>query len=88
MKTAIVTAKIDPKIKADALLAARNLGVSLSFVISHSLREFAEKKTLELVPNQETIDAIEEARRDRAAGKTSPVAKNIEELRKHLEDEL
>lgn len=85
MKTAVVTAKIDPKLKASAERAARDLGVSLSFVINHSLRKFSEERTIELVPNEETAAAIEEARRDRLAGRKGPVAHSTKELRKQLE---
>lgn len=69
MKTAIVTAKIDPKIKASAEKAARDLGVSLSFVISHKLKEFVEEKTIQLIPNAETIKILRKADKDRKLDK-------------------
>ncbi len=86
MKTAIVTAKIDPKLKASVERAARDLGVSLSFVINHSLRKFSEEKTIELIPNEETIAAIEEARRDRENGKGNPSFDNPEDFIRHLDN--
>ena len=69
MKTAIVTAKIDPKIKASAERAARDLGVSLSFVINNALKDFSEKRTLELVPNPKTVKRLKKQLEDSKNGR-------------------
>jgi len=85
MKTAIVTAKIDPKIKASAEKAARDLGVSLSFVISNKLKEFAEEKTITLVPNQKMVKVLKKQLADSRAGRNidGPYA-TAEEFIKYL----
>lgn len=84
MKTAIVTAKIEPKIKAAAERAAHDLGVSLSFVINQSLREFAITKKIELIPNAITARTIQQAEHDSKAGRLHGPAHSIKELRKRL----
>lgn len=69
MKTAIVTAKIEPKIKAAAERAARDLGVSLSFVINRALREFSETKTLQLSPNPKMVRRLKKQLEDSKQGR-------------------
>jgi addiction module RelB/DinJ family antitoxin len=90
MKTAIVTAKIDPSLKSQAERVARELGVSLSFVINNGLREFVEQKELILIPNRETVRAIKQAERDYKAGRLGEpkdpetFLKDLRKLRKDL----
>ena len=88
MKTAIITAKIDTEVKALAQKTANDLGVTLSFVIDQLLRRFNQDKRIvveELIPNEETVKAIEEARADRAAGKTGPIFDNTKDFFEHLD---
>lgn len=87
MKTAIITAKIDTEVKALAQKTATDLGVTLSFVIDQLLRRFNQDKRIvveKLIPNEETVKAIEEARADRAAGKIGPIFDNADDFIKHL----
>ncbi len=89
MKTAIITAKIDPEVKASAQKIAKELGVTLSFVINQALAKFAKDKKVVVesyVPNAETIRAIEEGRADYRAGRLAPPVSSVEELRKALEN--
>lgn len=88
MKTATVTAKIDPKIKASAERLAESLGISLSFVINQALLRFTQEEKVVVesyVPNKETIKAIREAEEDLKAGKLKTYS-TTEELFKALED--
>lgn len=89
MKTAMLTAKIDPQVKELAQKTASDLGVSLSFVIDQLLRKFNQEKRIvveEFIPNAETIRAIEEAIEDRKNGRISPGFDNIYDLMKSLEN--
>lgn len=74
MKTAIVSAKIDPKIKIGVQKAAREWGVSVSFLIDQSLRKVHEDHKrgagfLELIPNKKTAKILKQAMEDSKTGK-------------------
>ncbi len=87
MKTAIITTKIDPVLKNEAQILAQELGTTLSAVINNAVKRFVSEKKLVIenyIPNEETIRAIEEARVDRAAGKTGPVFDNPDDFVKYL----
>lgn len=83
MKTATITAKIDPELKSQAERVARELGVSLSFVINNRLREFVRQKEIILTPNEETIRAIKEGEHDYKTGKLGR-PKNVEDFLKDM----
>lgn len=74
MNTAIVNAKVDPKIKRQAQKTAAEIGVSLSDVINASLREFIEKKTITFrkpeIPSDYLIKSLKESEEDIKAGRT------------------
>jgi len=87
MKTAVINFKTEPAIKDALTELARKFGVSLSFALEQSVRRTLAEGTLtvqELIPNAETRAAIDEARRDRALGKTGPVFDNVDDFIDHL----
>jgi DNA-damage-inducible protein J len=65
MADAIVKSRIDPKLKADAELVLRELGLSVSEVIRLTLRQIVARSGLPFdmkIPNDLTAAAIGEAR--------------------------
>lgn len=73
MNTAVVIAKIDPRIKEKAQKAAAELGISLSSVINASLREFIERKTVTFrtpeIPSDYLIKSLKESAEDIKMGR-------------------
>jgi antitoxin component of RelBE/YafQ-DinJ toxin-antitoxin module len=89
MKTATLNIKTEPATKKDLQSLARKFGVSVSFIIDQAIRETLTRGTIqvqELIPNQETIDAIEESRRERMSGDIGPVFHNAEDAIKYLRE--
>ena len=79
---AVIRARIDPRIKEDATAVLNTIGLTVSDAMRLLMVRIAAEKRLPfapLVPNAETIAAIEEARR----GELTYVA-SVEELRDHL----
>lgn len=73
MKTAVITLKIEPKIKKEAQKAAEEFGMSLSSLVSGFLRDFIFNREVrfsrkEETPSQYLIDAIKEAEEERKKG--------------------
>lgn len=88
MKTAVLNIKIEPKIKQDAQKVARDLGLSLSAIISASLKELARNKAVSyslLQPNDSLKHIIREAQKDRVQGNTIGPFKNVDDLMKSLQ---
>lgn len=90
MSYAIVTTKVDPKLKKDAMAAAKSLGISLSVVIKGLLKEFIRTKTVTFsewdeIPNEKTRKALLQAEKDWKAGKGSPIFRTGEEAVAWLE---
>lgn len=90
MSYAVVSTKIDPQTKKEAMATAQSLGVPLSVVIKAFLKQFIRTKTVtfsarEEIPSQYLINAIKKARENRKQGKGSPVFTNIEDDLKWLE---
>lgn len=90
MSYAVVSTKIDPQTKKEAMATAESLGVPLSVVIKAFLKQFIRTKTVtfsvrgEEVPSQYLINAIKKARENRKQGKGSPIFTNIEDDLKWL----
>jgi antitoxin component of RelBE/YafQ-DinJ toxin-antitoxin module len=89
MKTATLNIKTEPATKKDLQFLARKFGVSVSFIIDQAIRETLTRGTIqvqELIPNQETIDAIEEAVQDRKNGIINPSFDNPQDFIKYLDN--
>ena len=89
MSYAVVSAKIDPQTKKEAMATADSLGVPLSIVIKAFLKQFIRTKTVTFSargerPNEYLIQAIKKAREDLKAGKASPTFDNTEDAIKWL----
>lgn len=79
---AVIRARIDPRIKEDATAVLNTIGLTVSDAMRLLMVRIAAEKRLPfapLVPNAETIAAIEEARR----GELTRVG-SVEELRDDL----
>lgn len=79
---AVIRARIDPRIKEDATAVLNTIGLTVSDAMRLLMVRIAAEKRLPfapLVPNAETIAAIEEARR----GELTYVG-SVNELRDHL----
>lgn len=92
MSYAVVVTKVDPHIKKAAQKTAKELGISLSAVIKHFLRQFISTKTITFsredeIPSEYLIKSIKQAQKDRKAGKASPIFRTGEEAVKWLEDQ-
>ena len=71
MKTAVLTVKIEPKVKHDAQRVADALGFSLSAIVNASLKNLARSKSVSyslLEPTPLLVDAISAARKERVRG--------------------
>lgn len=80
----VVRARIDPKVKREAAAVLEAMGLTVSDAFRIMLIRVAREKALPfepLVPNEETIAAIEAARR----GETEAVT--LEELQAALEND-
>lgn len=91
MKTAIITLKIEPKIKKEAQKAAQEFGMSLSSLVSGFLRDFIFNREVrfsrkEETPSQYLIDAIVEAEQNRKDGLVSPGFDNAKDAVAWLND--
>lgn len=92
MSFAIITTKIDPQDKREAQQIAEELGLTLSAVIKAMLKQFIRAKRLEVgmtseIPNEYLQSVIRQARKNRKAGKGSPIFDNIEDNLKWLEEQ-
>jgi len=90
MNHAVITTKIDPQDKREAQLIAEELGLSLSAVVKAMLKQFVRSKRLEVgirseIPNEYLQSVMRQARKNREAGKGSPIFDNIEDNLKWLE---
>ncbi len=84
-KTETVRARVTPREKAEAVIVLDAIGLTMSDAFRLMIKRIAAEKALPfgpLVPNKETIAAINEAR----SGKLRQHA-NIDELMKSLNEE-
>lgn len=73
MKTAIVTIKTEPQVKAQAKKIAEDLGFNLSTLVDAYLRDLIRNKVVYFnmrpeIPNESLKQAIKEADEDRKSG--------------------
>jgi addiction module RelB/DinJ family antitoxin len=74
MQTSSILIKIDPELKAKAQKNAKKMGLSLSMVINHYLKDFITSKSLTFdyedeEPSQFLIDSIKKSEDDIKAGR-------------------
>ena len=84
MSYTVVSTKIDPQIKKEAMATADSLGVPLSVVIKAFLKQFIRTKTVTFSmrdeePSEYLIQTIKQALKDKKDGKASPTFDNAEE---------
>lgn len=92
MSYTIVSAKIDPQTKKEAMATASELGLPLSLVIKAFLKQFIRTKSItfrarEEVPNAHTLKVLKKAEENYRKGNTSPAFKTGEEAVKWLEEQ-
>ncbi len=90
MSYAVVTTKIDPQTKKEAMMTAKNLGLPLSVVIKAFLKQFIRAKsitffTYEEKPNMYLKSLMHQADKDMSAGKASPAFRNAKDAVAFLE---
>jgi len=91
MKTAMLTVKMEPKIKEKAKQTAKDLGFSLSSLVNgfiHNLIRTGKVsfETGVYEPSDYLLEALEEAEKNRKDGYVSPSFDNIEDSFKWLDD--
>ncbi len=89
MSYTVVTAKIDPQTKREAMKTAAELGMPLSVVIKAFLKQFIRTKsltvsTLNEVPNDYLRMVIRIAEENLKAGKHSPIFRSGKEAVAYL----
>jgi addiction module RelB/DinJ family antitoxin len=83
MNTTSILIKTDPQVKKEAQKTAKELGLSLSAVVTRLLREFTRQKTITFANEELTPYAkaqLKKAREDRKAGKASPIFDSADEM--------
>ena len=90
MNYAVVTTKIDPQTKRQAMKTAYELGMPLSVVIKAFLKQFIRTKSVSFstqdeIPNDYLKGLIRQAEEDLKAGKASPSFRSGEEAVTFLE---
>jgi addiction module RelB/DinJ family antitoxin len=83
MSTASILIRTDPQVKKEAKKTAKEMGLSLSAIITGLLKEFVKRKTItftdeELAPYAKV--QLKKARENRTQGKGSPLFTDNEEL--------
>ena len=90
MSYTVVSTKIDPQTKKEAMATADALGVPLSVVIKAFLKQFIRTKTVTFSirdeePSQYLIDSIKQGEKDIKEGNVSPAFKTGKEAVDWLE---
>lgn len=90
MNNAVVTIKIDPQTKKDAMETAEKLGMPLSVVIKAFLKQFIRTKSIEFnardeEPNEYLKSVMKQAEENWKKGDHSPVFKTGKEAVSWLE---
>ena len=88
----VISVKVDKDVRDRARKVAKKIGVPLSMVVNHQLKEFAERQRIEfrapLIPNAKTRKELNEALRDIREGredKFSGPFSTAEEMDRHLD---
>ena len=88
MNTAIINIKTDKNLKTEIQKLANELGISVSALINSYLKQVVRSQkvifTTDEKPSKYLIEAIQQARRERKEGKSSPVFDNAEDAIKWL----
>ena len=91
MNYAVVTTKIDPQTKKQAMETAEDLGLTLSAVIKAFLKQFISTKSITFSRSEEPSDylktVIKKAEENYRKGNTSPAFRNAKDAIKYLEDQ-
>ena len=91
MNTAVITTKIDPQTKKQAMKTAGELGIPLSVVIKAFLKQFINTKSIMFSASEEPNDylkaVIKKAEENYRKGNTSPAFRNVRDAIKYLEDQ-
>lgn len=90
MKTSIINFKTEKSVKEKAQKIAEQMGLNLTDVMNVYLRDFINKKELNIrieEPTQETAREIMSAVKEIKEGKASPTFNNVEAAVKWLEKE-
>ena len=93
MSYTVVSAKIDPQTKKEAMATASELGVPLSVVIKAFLKQFIRTKSVtfsvreEEIPNEYFKRTLAKAQKNWKEGKGSPIFHTGEETVKWLEEQ-
>lgn len=90
MSYTVVSTKIDPQTKKEAMATADALGMPLSVVIKAFLKQFIRTKTVTFslqdeIPNEHLKSVLKQAEQNLKQGKHSPVFKTGEEAVAWLE---
>lgn len=90
MSYTVVSAKIDPQIKKEAMATANAMGMPLSVVIKAFLKQFIRTKTITFsirdeIPNEHLKSVLKQADENIKQGKHSPVFQTGEEIVAWLE---
>lgn len=91
MNYAVVTTKIDPETKKEAMKTAAALGMPLSVVIKAFLKQFIRTKSVAFsVPSEEPtpymIEELKKSEEDFKAGRVSPAFTNAKDAIAWLDD--
>lgn len=91
MSYVVVSTKIDPQTKKEAMATAESMGLPLSVVIKAFLKQFIRTKTVTFsatpdeVPNEYLKSVMKKAEGNYRKGHTSPSFSNIKDELKWLE---
>jgi addiction module RelB/DinJ family antitoxin len=87
MNNASILIKTDPQVKKEAQQTAKELGLSLSSVVTRLLKEFVKAKTisfsaneLDEIPNARTRALLKQAEEDLKQGNVSPKFHSADEM--------
>lgn len=88
MNTAVINIKTDKSLKTEIQKIANELGISVSALINGYLKQVTRSQkvifTIDEKPSRYLIEAIQQARKERKEGKSSPVFDNAEDAIKWL----
>lgn len=89
MGRAIINIKTDKNLKTEIQKVANELGISVSALINGYLKQVVRSQkvifTIDEKPSKYLIEAIQQARKERKEGKSSPVFNNAEDAIKWLD---
>lgn len=92
MNTASILIKTDPQVKLKAQKTAARMGLSLTSIINHYLKDFITTEAITFnvrdeEPSEYLIRTMKQAEKDRKVGRASPIFKTGKEAVKWLEEQ-